>query len=185
MRILITCFMPFKGRVKNGSQILAHYLQIHHKADEIRVVDIPVRWGAVESLTRSIIEDWQPDIIVGLGEGGSESIAVETIARNIRKGEDVDGASPPGDHIVVNGEAERQSRFSFTWTHHMKLPVPIKISLDAGGYLCNNALFHYCGTGCSRIGFIHVPPQNDVDDTAYSEMYGPVLLEILQQNTIV
>ena len=68
MRILITCFKPFKGRAKNGSQTLARYLKAkylhsNHQNDEVRVVDIAVRWGAVESNTRAIIENWQPDMI--------------------------------------------------------------------------------------------------------------------------
>ena len=182
MRILITCFMPFKGRIKNGSQILARYLHSNHQTDEVRVVDIAVRWGAVESNTRAIIENWQPDMILGLGEGGDSSIGFETISRNSRKGEDVDGNPPPTDIILENGESERSCRFSFAWTGNIILPIPLKISLDAGAYLCNNALYFISGTECERVGFIHVPPQGEVDDESYREIYGPVLLEILHQN---
>ena len=182
MRILITCFLPFKGRVKNGSQTLARFLEAHYQTEEVRVVDIPVRWGAVETVTSVIIENWQPDVIFGMGEGGNSSIAFETIGRNTREGEDVDGNPPSTDFIVDNGDPERNSNFSFSWTQQIILPIPIKISLDASAYLCNNALYYYCGTGCERVGFIHVPPQDDVDDEAYRNLYGPVLFEILRQN---
>jgi pyrrolidone-carboxylate peptidase len=185
MRILITCFMPFKGREKNGSQVLARYLQTNHQKDEVRVVDLPVRWGAVESVTSTIIENWRPNIILGLGEGADTSIGFETMGRNARKGEDVDGNPPPSEFILDNGDPERSCRFSFRWAQQITLPSPIKISLDAGAYLCNNALYYFIGTGCRLVGFIHIPPQNDVDDASYCDIYGPVLLEILQQNTNV
>lgn len=48
MRILITCYMPFRGRTKNGSQTLARHLQAMNQSHKVRVVDIPVHWGAVE-----------------------------------------------------------------------------------------------------------------------------------------
>jgi pyroglutamyl-peptidase len=182
MRILITSFKPFKGRKKNGSQALAHYLQAHFPADEVLVADIPVLWAAVESVTGTIIEKWQPDIILGLGEGRDGSISFETIGKNARKGEDVDGNPPPAEFILENGDADRVCRFSFTWTKHIPLPSPLIISMDAGAYLCNNALYYYCGTKCIRVGFVHVPPQVDADDSSYCALYGPILHEILQQN---
>lgn len=190
MRILITCFMPFRERAKNGSQVLARHLltqhlQSSHQIDEVRVVDIPVRWGAVESVINPVVESWQPDVIMGIGEGGPTSIALETIGRNIRQGEDVDGAPPPDAVIVGNGEPERKCRFSFSWTHHIPLAFPLKLSIDAGEYLCNNALYYICGTGCGSVGFVHVPPQGDCRDDDYCALYGPILVEILRQNTSI
>ena len=182
MRLLITCFMPFRERTKNGSQALAHYLASRHQNDAVRVVEIPVRWGAVESITRNIIENWQPDLILGIGEGDNTLITFETIGRNNRQGEDEDGNPPPGEVIQHNSEPERKCRFSFVWTHQMTLPIPVMISLDAGAYLCNNALYFYSGTRCERVGFIHVPPQGDMDDLTYCELYGPVLHKILLHN---
>ncbi|TFG72816.1 MAG: hypothetical protein E4H27_01925 [Anaerolineales bacterium] len=188
MRILIPCFKPFRGRSRIGSQTLARYLQAclqqtPNQSHEVRVVDIPVRWGAVESVLNPVIESWQPDVLIGLGEGGPASIAIETTGRNIRQGDDVDSTPPPNEVIVDNGEPERTCRFSFTWTHQMPLSFPIKISIDAGTYLCNNALYYICGTGCGHTGFIHIPPQGDDDDTHYCALYGPILYEILRQNT--
>lgn len=180
--------MPFRGRSKNGSQVLARHLMTQHlqsscQTDEVRVVDIPVRWGAVETILSPVIESWHPDIIMGIGEGGPASIAIETTGRNIRQGNDVDDTPPPNAVIVKNGEPERTCRFSFTWTHQMPLSFPIKLSLDAGAYLCNNALYYICGTGCERAGFVHVPPQGDDNDTHYCALYGPTVNAILRQNT--
>ena len=147
------------------------------------MVEIPVCWGAVESFTSGTIVNWQPDLILGIGEGGDGVIAIESIGKNTRQGEDVDSNPPLTGFILENGEPERNSKFTFSWIPQMKLPIPIKISIDAGAYLCNNALYFMSGTGCERVGFIHVPPQGDVEDETYSELYGPVLFEILRQNT--
>lgn len=189
MRILITCFQPFKGRENNGSQVLARYLKAHYlqeyaPTDELRILDIPVRWGAVETSTTTTIDSWKPDILIGLGEGRQGVIALETTGRNVRDGEDIDGNPPPDACIDPLGETERKANLGFKWSPDIELPAPLHISLDAGHYLCNNALYVYCGTGCHRVGFIHIPPQADVDDLTYSALYGPVLLRILLQNRV-
>jgi pyroglutamyl-peptidase len=183
MRILITCFMPFNGRAKNGSQALARYLQSHLVDEDVCVPDIPVRWSIVESVALPVIEEWQPDLILGLGEGGKDAVAIETTGRNIRQGDDVDGIAPADDVIVQGGEPERKSRLTFTWSSEVTLSAPVMLSLSAGAYLCNNALYLYCGSDVERAGFVHVPPQGDDDEAAYCEHYGPVVEEILRQNT--
>lgn len=182
MRILITCFMPFRGRAQNGSQPLARYLQSHLAAEDIRVVYIPVRWGAVEAVAGPVIDDWQPDLVMGLGEGGTEAVAIETTGRNTRQGDDVDGIAPPTDVIIEDGEPERKSRLTFAWNSDVALSAPVMLSLSAGAFLCNNALYVYCGTDVERVGFVHVPPQGDDDEASYCEHYGPVVEEILRQN---
>jgi pyrrolidone-carboxylate peptidase len=174
--------MPFRGRVKNGSQTIARYVQPLIKNGDVRIVEIPVRWGAVESVCTPVIQEWQPDVILGLGEGGAGILTIETIAKNMRKGDDVDGYSAPNEYILEFGENQRSCRFDFTWSPQIQLPVEVKISLDAGAYLCNNALYHFAGTLTERVGFIHIPPQENTDDVLYVEQYGPIVLEILHQN---
>ena len=182
MRILITCFMPFNGRAKNGSQALARYLQSHLADEDVCVLDIPVRWSIVEAMVDPVIEEWQPDLLLGLGEGGKDAVAIETIGRNIRQGDDVDGTAPADGVIIEGGEPERKSRLTFTWSNEVTLSAPVMLSLSAGAYLCNNALYVTCGSDVERAGFVHVPPQGDDDEIAYCERYGPVLMEILCQN---
>ena len=182
MRILMTCFMPFRGREKNGSQTLSQYILAHQSTDEVRLLDIPVRWGSVESLVKPVIQSWQPEMIMGIGEGSPDFVAIETTGKNMRQGEDVDGNPPPDERILADGPTERLCRFSFAWNYQVALPLPIKISLDAGTYLCNNALYVYCGTKSLCAGFIHVPPQENVGDAAYCERYGPLLHMIYTYN---
>ncbi|MCJ7549780.1 MAG: hypothetical protein MUQ30_08880 [Anaerolineae bacterium] len=182
MRILITCFLPYNGRARNGSQALARYLRSHLADEEIRLLDIPVRWGAVEAVALPVIEEWQPDLILGLGEGGKDAVAIETTGRNTRQGDDVDGIAPACDVIIEGGEPERRSRLTFAWNSEVALSAPVMLSLSAGAYLCNNALYVTCGTDVERAGFVHVPPQGDDDEAAYCEHYGPVVEEILRQN---
>ena len=182
MRILITSFVPFNGRAKNGSQALARYLQSHLADEDVCVLDIPVRWSIVETMVSPVIEEWHPELILGLGEGGKDAVAIETIGRNIRQGDDVDGIAPEDDVIVQGGEPERKSRLTFTWSSGVALSAPVMLSLSAGAYLCNNALYVYCGTDVERAGFVHVPPQGDDDEITYCQHYGPVVEEILRQN---
>ena len=174
--------MPFRGRAKNGSQVLGRYLQARHGDDVVRVLDMPVRWGAVESIAGPVIQSWRPDLILGLGEGGQDALAIETLAVNAREGEDVDGHPPPRRMILDDGEAQRRSRLVFAWANQMALATAVKLSISAGTYLCNNALYIYSGSTCERIGFVHVPPQSDENDADYCSRLGPVLAEIVRQN---
>ena len=183
MRVLITCFLPFRDRAKNGSQTLAHYLESRLPDADLHVVEIPVRWGAVEAIAGPAIDNWHPDLLLGIGEGAPDAVVIETVGHNVRRGEDVDGTPPPTDTILRSKEKERRCRLSFAWSSITPLAVPIRLGLDAGTYLCNNALYIYCGTKVQRAGFVHVPPQGDVHDTPYCERLGPLLLDLVQQNS--
>lgn len=183
MKALVTCFHPFRGRANNGSQALAHFLENRLPNTDLRVIEMPVQWGAVEAIACPAIDEWSPDLLLGIGEGGPDAVVIETVGHNVRRGEDVDGTPPPSETILESGEEERRSRFSFAWDSRTALAVPIHLGLDAGAYLCNNALYVYCGTKVPRAGFVHVPPQGEAPDAPYCEQLGPILLDLVRQNS--
>ena len=171
MKALVTCFHPFRGRANNGSQALAHFLENRLPNTDLRVIEMPVQWGAVEAIACPAIDEWSPDLLLGIGEGGPDAVVIETVGHNVRRGEDVDGTPPPSETILESGEEERRSRFSFAWDSRTALAVPIHLGLDAGAYLCNHCLYTTCVWAAGQqdaalAGFVHLLPATGSSDAS-------------------
>lgn len=162
----MTGFTPFDGREVNGSWIAARALRDQIGGDAVRVLEIPVVWGAPLELLTQTLKDFPANVILSFGEGEPGGFKLETLAMNRRVWKaDIAGKFPPQDEIIPGGPAcvsghallRRVRKAVFA------LGVPVVLSLDAGGYLCEETLFLLEHLAKGQLGvrhafFIHVPP---------------------------
>ncbi len=182
--ILVTGFAPFAGRTVNGSSTLANALDKTEIAGAIvQTVILPVQWGEPTRAIPQQVAACHPIAILGLGEGHPDAIKVEAIAANRAiPVADNAGHLPVSDRLAANGPAELSARFRLDLTWKVSSPVPLKHSRNAGGYLCNEALFAIASTTVPVAGFIHVPPQGDESDEVYRTRILPLIRELIRRN---
>ncbi len=166
-RILLTGFEPFDGREHNASWIAARALsQQHFPGAALRATLIPVCWGAPRRVLAPIVAEWQPHVIIGMGEGEPGVFRLETVANNARR-ERVDnaGAFPQGRVIDPDGPNCRTASADCTTLCHALIAqgVPVRVSTDAGAFLCEELLYTLEGLRATQdtletVLFVHVPP---------------------------
>ncbi len=166
-RILLTGFEPFDGREHNASWIAANALaQQHPPGVELRAALIPVCWGAPRRVLDPIVATWRPDVIIGMGEGEPGMFRLETVANNKRRERaDNDGAFPEGRVIDPDGPGCRTASTDCSTLCSMltEKGIPVRVSKDAGAFLCEELLYTLEGLRTTQdnldtVLFVHVPP---------------------------
>ncbi len=161
-KILVTGFTPFDGRLSNASWVAASSLH----GPDIRTAQIPVIWGAASEFLDSACNKHCPDIIICLGEGREDWFDIETVASNTRKERpDNNDALPHGVPISANGPAFRKTgiEMGFLQRTLVNHGYPARLSIDAGQFLCEEALYSLIElkeslSQLKLIIFCHVPP---------------------------
>jgi len=166
--ILITGFTPFDGRPVNASWIAASALartgEFH--GHPVRAIEIPVCWGAPRMALEQALLAGTPSLILGMGEGEPGIFRLETRARNERRERaDNAGRVPAGEPNSPNGPMERHSSFPCQPLRDVLVGqgIPVRLSEDAGAYLCEELLYtleEFKGSkpGIEHVLFVHVPP---------------------------
>ncbi|MDO9319238.1 MAG: hypothetical protein Q7V56_13675 [Gammaproteobacteria bacterium] len=166
-RILLTGFEPFDGREHNASWIAVSALaQQHPPGVELRAALIPVCWGAPRRVLDPIIAEWQPHVIIGMGEGEAGVFRLETMANNTRRERaDYDGRFPEGRVIDPHGPLCRTASAdcSTLCRELAERCIPVRVSTDAGAFLCEELLYTLEGMRAAQetldtVLFVHVPP---------------------------
>ena len=180
--ILIIAYGPFAGRGVNGSQTLAEALHGQQIAGyEIVSSVLPVRWGAPEAALPDLLAQHRPALILGLGEGHPDHIAIEMRAHNRAEHPDEAGQPAPAQ-LASEGPEQRSARFFVDIQALPETPIPIRHSEDAGSYLCNSLLYHSLASSVAKVGFVHLPPQGAVAAEPYRSALQPLILAMLEQN---
>ncbi len=182
--ILVTGFAPFAGRTVNGSGTLANALDRTEIAGaSVQTVIMPVQWGEPTRIIPQQVAVHHPIAILGLGEGHPDQMTVETVAANRAiPVADNAGMLPGSGRLQATGPMEIPARFHLHERWGIVSPVPLKPSRNAGGYLCNEALYAIVSSTVPVAGFVHVPPQGDEPDAAYRTRLMPVIRELLRRN---
>ena len=168
--ILVTGFEPFGGEKTNGSWEAVQHLRGAVMADKkVIVYQLPVIWEKAPEKLVALIREYHPVAVVAFGEAGAEPVRVEMVARNIRGMiPDNAGKMPATGLIFASASPTLRTTLNvdvITKRLH-EAGIPVTLSQDAGGYLCNETFFslmNFRGTERSsdiRRGFIHVPPLN-------------------------
>ncbi len=168
--VLITGFGPFPGAPFNPTGALARHLaRLRHPAlaDARRTAHVfPVGYAAVDRGLPRLIAEHRPQVLLMFGLAArTRHVRIETRARNARASfPDATGRRPPG-RSIVSGAPHRP----------MPIPavpllvaargtrVPVRLSRDAGAYLCN----YLCWRALDQMqqsknaplvaAFVHVP----------------------------
>lgn len=180
---LVTSFQPFQGRGKNGSTTLLRWLRRRWEKGRYVSRILPVDWKRAPLTFSQLEKRHRPWRILGLGEGRPGRVAWETVARNELAGTDEAGV------IISAGVIEENAAptLSSTWPWPANLsetslfPKHLEwvLSEDAGAFLCNRLLWAGLRSSASQVGFLHLPPQGEMDDPEYAKMLGPLVLALL------
>lgn len=166
-RILLTGFEPFDGREQNASWIAANALaQQQYSGTQLRAVLIPVCWGAPRRVLDPIVAEWQPHVIIGMGEGEPGVFRLESVANNTRRERtDNDGKLPEGRVIEPGGPTCRTASIDCTTLRGaLAAPgLPVRVSTDAGAFLCEELLYtleslRNAHETLDTVLFVHLPP---------------------------
>ena len=192
-QLLITGFTPFDGRSVNGSWIAAKtYASANH-------LEIPVIWGEPLPNLKQAVESFRPEVVISLGEGREGWFDIETQARNQRKQRPDNRAQYPTSDIVPGGSAALQSTVnaSALRTRLLDQQIPIRISADAGQFLCEETL--YClehlktqYDSLRTVVFVHLPPFSTpltyrgeariADEDLLEDFVGRLVIAVLELN---
>jgi pyroglutamyl-peptidase len=167
-KILITAFEPFGGRSTNASLDVMN----HHKFDIentiIETLVLPTAFKSVEAKLLAKMNDFNPHIILHLGEaGGAKNIRLERVAINLDDARIKDNLNdqPIDEKIKEDGQNAYFSTLPIRKIHQAlsNALMPTIISYSAGTFVCNHLMYltlhHLSIKKASDViaGFIHFP----------------------------
>jgi pyroglutamyl-peptidase len=171
--ILITGFGPFPGAPRNASSLLAEAVAEAARGGlpgfAVHAETLPTEWYAGPSRLAALLDDMQPALALHFGVSRrATGFVVETRARNTTQClADACGEAPALPRLSEAGPDELGVTLptSQIVERLRRMRLPVQLSRDAGGYLCNALLYHSLdharrraekGLGPRR-GFIHIP----------------------------
>ncbi len=188
--ILLTGFQPFgPGRPPNPSWEGIKDLDGREwRGYRLACREMPVDWGAPLVHLSKWIDELKPVAVFSFGQGGSQ-FAIETRARNARGGGADNRGQRPDAPLIADGGPEELTATIDAKALAAKLEqagFPVRISTNAGQYLCEEALYslEYLKAEQGFAGsvmFCHVPPlgqlpDNSVADVTYVQKFVDTLL---------
>ena len=169
MKILVTAFEPFGGRDVNASLGMLDLLKKPEEATLLQKHILPVNHKTAPAVLQQLLADIQPDAVVCMGEaGGIDWIQLERLAVNWMdfRIPDNSGVTMTDEKIIPDGESAYFSTLPLRQFEQVMLDndLPVKISMSAGTYLCNQifyTLMHWVNENQLNIpaGFIHLPAE--------------------------
>ena len=164
-KLLITGFDPFGGQTVNPAWEAVKNLPDFVGDFALCKLMIPTIFGEAPRAVLKKAEEWQPDLILCVGQaGGRSAVTPERIAVNIRDARIPDNAGnqPVGQFVTENGPAAYFSTLPVMAMADAirQKNIPATVSNSAGAFVCNDVLYsllhHFDGTSV-KVGFIHVP----------------------------
>jgi pyroglutamyl-peptidase len=165
-KILVTGFGPFPGAPNNPSAELALSLARSKRAARfarVKAAVIPTTYSEIYGIPR-LIEQEKPDAVLMFGLAGKTSwLRIETFGRNRASLFHADAARGKPGLVLMRGEAS---------VLPVRAPVrrllqaargagaDARLSRDAGGYICNAAIFHALISAKGKkplVAFVHIP----------------------------
>jgi pyroglutamyl-peptidase len=168
LKVLLTGFGPFPGAPFNPSARMAERLARRHRpalAGIARSMHVfATSYAAVDRDLAKLLAR-RPDIVLMFGLAGrTRHLRIETRARNARSVifPDADGQLAQSGSIARGAPAALKGRAPFRRLLQAVTAtgVPIRLSRDAGRYLCNYAYWRALAAtanGKTCVQFVHVP----------------------------
>lgn len=163
---LVTGFNAFGGESVNPSAKLIEFLE-----KDLRwgtccdVLTLPVSFSACDGIVKAAISKKRYDYIIMLGQaGGGSEVLLERIALNWIESSQVDNSGLALSGQKINPAADNAFFSSLPLDlineKLLKSGIPSKISLSAGGFVCNYLFYqiaNYLQDSQSKCGFVHLP----------------------------
>jgi pyroglutamyl-peptidase len=186
--ILVTGFEPFGGRSVNTSWEAVRQLDGLVLGDGRRIVtlELPVVWETADDLLRIAIDEYQPDIVINVGEGAF-NVEIERNAHNVARAiPDNDGQTLDSHFISSLGPDVYSTQLDIERILYAveSSNLDAIISADAGTYLCNfvsYSSYSYLAevSPSTPTLFVHVPVIGD-DDERLGEVVQTLLAIIVE-----
>jgi len=180
MKFLVTGFEPFGVLAENPSATIVRELSRRAAVQpdaypQLRVAILPTEFGKAEQAIRELLQIDVPDVLLALGVAPrAQGVRLERTARNRDDAAVPDNAGEQrtATPIVPGGPDTLESTLPIQAMQAAleQLGVPVAISDDAGGYVCNH-LFYAARQVIDRrglptlCGFVHVPLCTEQVDT--------------------
>ena len=173
--ILLTGFGPFPGVEQNISSVFARRLAALGQRDfdtfHFVSATLPVSWRAAPDVLSGLFEQYAPVLTLHFGVSETaRGFVLETVARNeMQHCIDCDGALPEATEVISGCVPQLTATLPVRNVTEalQNAAVPVELSNDAGGYLCNAVLFRslaiadgLAGPHMPRghiAGFVHLP----------------------------
>jgi pyroglutamyl-peptidase len=168
-QVLITGFGPFPGVPRNVSAAVAERLghAVRRRFPSAGVVwsALPTEWHIAPVHVEDLVLDLKPRLALHFGVSHlATGFVIETVARNHAGRVDAAGLLPQLPMIDPFGPPEMTTQLPAARlvARLQKLGLPVRLSRDAGTYLCNAVFYRSVlsqrATGLGgRSGFIHLP----------------------------
>lgn len=144
-RILATGFEPFGAWEVNSSWEAVRWLAARHRG--IEAVRLPVDHERAAAAIREAIRAFSPEIVLLTGLAADAAPRLERIGR-------------AGPLAVAGGPPVRRGRWPWAAARAgvASRGVPLRLSADAGGYVCDTTYWAALGTSAPLVAFLHLPP---------------------------
>lgn len=164
--ILVTGFGAFPGAPTNPTSAIVNRLaksrRLARLGLRIEAHVFPVVYARIEAEIAGLLARTRPDFVIHLGLAARRKvISIETRAINRigRLRPDAERRFSAASAVVAGGPSTRRARWPAA-----RLVVAagargarVRLSIDAGDYLCNQLLYLTLGMTPAPAGFIHVP----------------------------
>ncbi|MHA1996078.1 MAG: pyroglutamyl-peptidase I family protein [Candidatus Hodarchaeales archaeon] len=168
--LLLTGFEPFGGHSVNPSEMIAKDLN-NVEFSNIRVVGktISLRFNKIKQEITGLIDAYEPEIVLNLGQASCSAISIEKVAINLANTNNLPyncGSKPEDEILEPSGPAAYFSTLPVkNLVQHLNdNQIPCYISYSAGTFGCNQIMYHSLHhvstqekTPPCRVGFIHLP----------------------------
>jgi pyroglutamyl-peptidase len=169
-KILLTGFEPFPTQPVNASDVLVPQLAIAVRLafPDVRVATeiLATEWHAAPARIEQLLMEHEPDVALFFGiSSKAKGFEIEMRGLNHRReSQDAAGVEMKKGVLWHGGPKALPSKLPISdIVRRLRARrIPVLVSRDAGGYLCNALLYHALLLAphirhLQRLGFVHVP----------------------------
>lgn len=156
MKVLVTAFKPFNNQTINYSSEVLKYIE---NVDKL-IVDVIYDECYLEVNRQVRLEEY--DLIVALGEARMrKELTLEGRAKNLSSCSLKDNSGVLKENEIINNSFKE---YLETKVLVEKCMEEVKLSYDAGTFVCNNLYFHLLEHHMNKAIFIHIPNCYDCEE---------------------
>ncbi|WP_431861738.1 pyrrolidone-carboxylate peptidase [Azospirillum sp.] len=163
--ILLTGFQPFGSNVVNPTMLLMERLA---GMEGVVTATLPVEYGTSGDAFEDLLDKHEPAAVLCFGLAAkTDVVLVERVAWNRDETEQADNTGLVRQGVVILEDAPPSYACGFPAPVLVQAleaaGVPVDVSDDAGGYVCNHLYYRALHAVAMRgldtpVAFIHVPP---------------------------
>ena len=162
--ILLAGFEPFRHWTVNSSWEAVSCLASRRRG--MTAARLPVDHRLAAERLRELVAQMRPDVLLLTGLAPDAVARLETVGR----------AGPLSPH---GGPVARSGRWDFAAAMRAAgaRGLAMRLSFDAGLYVCDTTYWAALGTGVPRVAFLHLPPPGPVWTPARGAMVAEAVLQ--------